>query len=580
MDAATPSKKPRTTAASTAGSPWKVKTSVPSSAGQFATPEKMKRAVPAAAADLVTPEKTEPRPLLRRGRSGGAVALSVKEVRRAALELQRAGRGPAAGVDAGEEDALESVERELGVGAGAGRSPVKRRPEVKLPESYEILCEFFNCFESSTRLLRMKGSKATFPNICASIQNLAERRFTYGHLAQLKYIMPEAIVINKILLRDDKTCCMKPDLQVNLLVDSVEDSVMQKGETRYSALRRMFRQRLVDFFRKHPEGADIPEHELPHPFTQTKSSVAQSTPRVVTEVVFAAPSPSLSEQPAVALSHMSQSFKRRFSQRSSTCPATASTTGLPPKAESTAPSPLGRKVMLSSTSGGIDHQSQVQEKSSKDVALRFGVTEGTPAKFASTPVRSMADTPNLETPQRPISATVCDTPPLNTVKRSARAKLFMTPTKDASRMEEENQSMSSTSPSDGDDELLGFLPKSLLQSVKEKEKRTLEEKETGYADQVQRQKLISCLPSTFDIIFLIYQSRQRTVLTKEELIHKIIESNPKIVDKGEVEEQVRLLLEFVPEWISEKTARNGDVLCCINTALSQFEVRQRLSCVE
>ncbi|XP_048554080.1 CDT1-like protein a, chloroplastic isoform X2 [Triticum urartu] len=563
MDAATPSKKPRT-AASSAGSPWKVTKSaaaVPSSAGQFATPEKMKRAAPAAAADLVTPEKTEPRPLLRRGRSGGAVALSVKEVRRAALELQRPGKG----VDAGEEDALESVARELGVGAGAGRSPVKRRPEVKLPESYEILCEFFNCFESSTRLLRMKGSKATFPNICASIQNLAERRFTYGHLAQLKYIMPEAIVINKILLRDDKTCCMKPDLQVNLLVDSVEDSVMQKGETRYSALRRMFRQRLVDFFRKHPEGDDIPEHELPYPFTQTKSSVAQSTPRVVTEVVFAAPSPSLAEQPAVALSHMSQSFKRRFSQRSSTGPATASTTGLPPKAESTTPSPLGRKLMLNSTSGGIDHESQVQEKSSKDVALRFGVTEGTPAKFASTPVRSMAGTPNLETPQRPISATVCDTPPLKTVKRSARAKLFMTPTKVASKMEEENQSMSSTSPSDGDDELLGFLPKSLLQSVKEKEKRTLEEKETGYADQVQPQKLISCLPSTFDIIFLIY---------------KIIESNPKIVDKGEVEEQMRLLLEFLLEWISEKTARNGDVLFCIDTALIQFEVRQRLSGVE
>ena len=63
----------------------------------------------------------------------------------------------------------------------------------------------------------------------------------------------------------------------------------------------------------------------------------------------------------------------------------------------------------------------------------------------------------------------------------------------------------------------------------------MEEKETGYADQVQRQKLISCLPSTFDIIYLIYQSRQRTVLTKQELIHKIIESNPKIVDKGKCE---------------------------------------------
>ncbi|XP_044952439.1 CDT1-like protein b isoform X2 [Hordeum vulgare subsp. vulgare] len=65
--------------------------------------------------------------------------------------------------------------------------------------SYEILCEFFNCFESSTRLLRMKGSKATFPNICASIRNLAERRFTYGHLAQLKYIMPEAMMLAFIL---------------------------------------------------------------------------------------------------------------------------------------------------------------------------------------------------------------------------------------------------------------------------------------------------------------------------------------------------------------------------------------------
>jgi chromatin licensing and DNA replication factor 1 len=33
-----------------------------------------------------------------------------------------------------EEDALESVARKLSVGSSAGRSPVKRRPEVKLPE--------------------------------------------------------------------------------------------------------------------------------------------------------------------------------------------------------------------------------------------------------------------------------------------------------------------------------------------------------------------------------------------------------------------------------------------------------------
>jgi chromatin licensing and DNA replication factor 1 len=68
--------------------------------------------------------------------------------------------------------------------------------------------------------------------------------------------------------------------------------------------------------------------------------------------------------------------------------------------------------------------------------------------------------------------------------------------------------------------------------VKEKEERALEEKETGFADQVKRQKLIASLPSTFDIIFLIYQSRQRSVMTKQELIHKIIASSPKIADRS------------------------------------------------
>lgn len=67
--------------------------------------------------------------------------------------------------------------------------------------------------------------------------------------------------------------------------------------------------------------------------------------------------------------------------------------------------------------------------------------------------------------------------------------------------------------------------------VKQKEQRAMEEKETGFADQVKRQKLIASLP-TFDVIFLIYQSRQRSVMTKQELIHKIVASSPKIVDRS------------------------------------------------
>jgi chromatin licensing and DNA replication factor 1 len=68
--------------------------------------------------------------------------------------------------------------------------------------------------------------------------------------------------------------------------------------------------------------------------------------------------------------------------------------------------------------------------------------------------------------------------------------------------------------------------------VKEKEDRALVEKESGFADQVRRQKLIASLPSTFDVVFLIYQSRQRSVMTKQELVHKIIASSPKIADRS------------------------------------------------
>ncbi|KAL6624519.1 hypothetical protein ACP70R_031840 [Stipagrostis hirtigluma subsp. patula] len=568
MDAATPSKRAKTTAAAT---PQKLRKA--SVADQLLTPEKhgQKAAAAAPAAEQIcTPDKPEQPPRAR----SRSVAFSVKGIRQAALGLRR----PAAPAGTAEEDELESVERELGVGAGAGRSPVKRKAEVKLPESYEMLCEFFNCLESSTRLLRMKGSKATFPNICASIQNLSERRFTYSHLAQLKYLMPEAIVINKILLRDDTTCCMKPDLQVNLLVGAVESAAKQKGETAYSALRRVFRQRLVNFFRDHPEGDNIPEHELPHPFNQTR--LPQNTPSVAAPASVSSDAMSdLTPQQPIVMAHMPLSFKRSFSQRS---PISAVPASPLVKVESTVPSPTGSTSLVSTKVFGSlckDDESsikeaQVPEENVKDVS-KYGVLEGTPAKFVSTPVRLMSSTPDLKTPKRPISATGYDTPPLKMTKRSARAKLFTTPTKGVSSMDGDKQS-TSMAVDDGDDELLSFLPKSLLQSVMEKEQKALEEKETGFADQVKRQKLISSLPSTFDIIFLIYQSRQRSVMTKQELIHKIIASSPKIVDRGEVEEHLTLLKELVPDWISEKTARSGDVLCCIDATLSQADIRQRL----
>ncbi|KAJ6938755.1 hypothetical protein NC651_005250 [Populus alba x Populus x berolinensis] len=63
---------------------------------------------------------------------------------------------------------------------------------------------------------------------------------------------------------------------------------------------------------------------------------------------------------------------------------------------------------------------------------------------------------------------------------------------------------------------------------------------------------------------------------KIELIHKIIASHSDIADRREVEEQLNLLLELVPEWISEKLASSGDLLFRINKPYSPETVRAQL----
>lgn len=201
---------------------------------------------------------------------------------------------------------------------------------------------------------------------------------------------------------------------------------------------------------------------MPHPFNRSRLSMPQAAPRIVPEPTSPIESSDLNGQPTAMMSHMSQSFKRRFSQRSPISPATASATSPPAKVDSTVLSPLSKNSLFGSyVSGSKEAQ---PEEDGKVLVSMSGVSESTPAKYASTPVRLMASTPDLKTPKRPISTAVYGTPPLKMANRSARAKLFTTPTKDASSMVVEKQK-AAISALDSDDEFLSFLPQSLLQSV-------------------------------------------------------------------------------------------------------------------
>lgn len=157
---------------------------------------------------------------------------------------------------------------------------------------YEMLCKFFDSMVTSIRLLQGRSSTPTFAKILTMSQILVERcynfiqgddtywlvllpssslfpclsdfmcltetlsafrSFTYAHLAQSMYIMPEAIMIKKVVLHDETTCCVKPALQITLQVDAVAENINGESGSKYSILTKLFRERIVDFYNGHPQ---------------------------------------------------------------------------------------------------------------------------------------------------------------------------------------------------------------------------------------------------------------------------------------------------------------------------------------
>ncbi|KAL2555288.1 CDT1-like protein a [Forsythia ovata] len=95
-------------------------------------------------------------------------------------------------------------------------SRIKCKEEAfELPEKYTALSEFFDRLICSLRLLSLRKKSPTFQNISTQVEILAGRKFLLGHLAKIKYVLPEAVQIDKILVHDEETKCMKPMLKLH-----------------------------------------------------------------------------------------------------------------------------------------------------------------------------------------------------------------------------------------------------------------------------------------------------------------------------------------------------------------------------
>ena len=66
----------------------------------------------------------------------------------------------------------------------------------------------------------------------------------------------------------------------------------------------------------------------------------------------------------------------------------------------------------------------------------------------------------------------------------------------------------------------------------EKERKAIEERDPAISQAKRRQCMIACLPKLFNMINYLFQSIKRSVITKEELMHKIIASHCDIDDRG------------------------------------------------
>ncbi|XP_065858985.1 CDT1-like protein a, chloroplastic [Euphorbia lathyris] len=559
-----------------------------------------------------TPDKPPAKlpPRLRNRR----VALSVKDVREVAQGIRD-------GLDQKQADLVaKSARRQISSSPDDSTSVACKSESAaagepaKLPAKYEMLGEFFDCLDSSIRLLRLKRSISSLTNISRKIECLSDRRFSHRHLAQLKYIMPEVIEAKRVLVLDERTSCMKPELHVSINVDAIEFDGNLQSTSRNLQLRKIFRSRIADFYKAHPQGDEIPEELLPEPFNRSNqaqdpnsSSSTETSTDAHVGPSHKAPLPE-KQQPAVA-SHFSRCFRRHFSQRSTPIEPVNTqqnagkwmqslnkissddeTSCAAPSPTHVSPSyPLDDHKCSSDSDVSADMRVQcvtatphkeIDSLNSRDTPKDIASIHSTPAKLVLTPSTS-SRTPALHPQKRCYMSP--DDPSTFSENKLVRRPLvtrslkFETPSENVVDEVNNMEDVSTAAAADDDDDVLSILPKSLLQSIRETERKTREERDPAISQAKRRRQMIACLPKLFNTIHFLIQSIKRSVITKQELMHKIIASNYDIVDSREVEEQLNLLLELAPEWISQKLTCSGDLLFRINKMSSADTIR---ACLE
>ncbi|XP_062101860.1 CDT1-like protein a, chloroplastic [Humulus lupulus] len=454
------------------------------------------------------------------------------------------------------------------ISSGRRKDKTKVNADVPdLPKSCGTLGEFFSILYNSI-LLRRKGPATNFTNIRPIIERLTNNRFTYSYLAQLKFILPEVIEIKKTRIFNEKTSCMEPDLHIALNLDAL-DSRKLKSEGWNSYLRRVIQSRLADFSRSHPEVLEVPKGMLPEPFSvqgQGDNSGFIKVPpssscEAVSDVQYVDQE---SEEPKIQQSavHFPPTFQRRLSQRQRSKEVDNNMT------------PKSFEPSVQSSGDLVAHSGPNTASSSKEVdfGVDFCPTNATPSEVLSTPA-----TPALSQRKRS-----CMSPKDNSISDKLARRPSCAKSLQFDSLEKKNRDNGEVFDTNGVStvkDLVDIPPEKLLKSISENEIKAKEERDSAIPLAKRRKETIASLPKLFNTIHFLFQSIDRSVIIKEDVMHKIISNHSNIVDRREVEEQLSLLLKLAPDWISEKFGVGGDLFLRIDKTRSPESIRSRLEAV-
>jgi len=115
----------------------------------------------------------------------------------------------------------------------------------------------------------------------------------------------------------------------------------------------------------------------------------------------------------------------------------------------------------------------------------------------------------------------------------------------------EQHSSQSTKP----EGILKGVSLSLLERIKEKEKKKLELAMLRDPKQEKRLALIDKLPDVVRIIKTFFISEKKAAIPIEDCVTKISQSHGTSAASGDIEDQIRLLHELAPDWLSIITVR-------------------------